>query len=262
MPRRSATSAAARSAATALAVAPRSSSSPAGIVRRRPTSRSRPPAGDRPHERDHGAAALDEPDVAVVAEADDRRPDRRVDRAVGAPRRGQGLAQQVGEHRGDQHGAVRARHQPPDLRVVAEPAGRLLDLREQPAGADDGLVEGARVGHDEPGVGAPQLPVVGGDHVRTRSRWRGWCPPCPARAWCRCCSRLVDVLPRGPRPGRPRAARRRGRRGRVGGDRARRGGDAERGGGGAGDERPAPAPVAAVPAEVVGGGAGCSCPRR
>ena len=80
------------------------------------------------------------------------------------------VGHQVGQHGGDQDRAVRPRAQGADLGVGAEPAGGGLHAGEEVAHERQRPVEGAGLGHDQAGAGAPQVPVMGGDHVRTRSR--------------------------------------------------------------------------------------------
>ena len=128
---------AARSAASALAVAPRSRLTPGGSWARRRagsrrTSRQRRPGPDGAGRR-AGAAVDDEREVAVVAEVPHRGAQGGVDvavRDVGGPQRD---PERLDEQRAHLHRAPPRAVQPGQLGVLAEAAAGTVDLVQAPA---------------------------------------------------------------------------------------------------------------------------------
>ena len=126
-PRRSEMVAAARSAAHALAVAPRSRTVPGGTVRITEVGveDDRSPAGNG----SRGGQVSGHPgrhlgEVAVVAEALEGATHGRVDEAVGQLGGAEGRGQEVAQHMRHGHGAAARTVDPAELRIGSEAAGR------------------------------------------------------------------------------------------------------------------------------------------
>ena len=188
----------ARSAPSPLAVAPRSSRMPGGSRSSGPSSRTscQPGAGTgRP--RWQLAARADGREVAVVAERDERVPDRRVGQPAGPPGGGQRhpdrLRQAVAEQERPAPGGV----QPAQFRIRAEPARLPVQRGQHVIGRGARRAEVFRRPHHDAGAGAQRRRARPRRRRRPRSSPAATstasvsprvpaaisCPPRPGRAW-------------------------------------------------------------------------------
>ncbi len=101
----------------------------------------RAPAGRTAYDGHGAPVAAYQPDVAVVAEADQHRAERRVDGAVGLAGGVEGDPHELGEQRAELGGAVLVADERHQLAVGAEPAARVLDPGQLLVDEGGGLVE-------------------------------------------------------------------------------------------------------------------------
>src|SRR6266487_3922610 len=152
---------AARSAQSALAVAPRSSRTPLG-TRTRPRRRSRWTCR-HPHQR--RAGRRDSGEIAVVAEHPDRLADRGVDVALGEARGPQGDLERLEQDAADRDRAPAGVIDHGQLGVLAEAAARPVDLGHLCGHRQAGGPEAVPVGHQDHGAAAERQEARASDPV-------------------------------------------------------------------------------------------------
>lgn len=131
------------------------------------------PVGRNRHRRESRRHRVDFGEVAVIAQSDHRRPDRRIDVTVGQPCCVQRGLDQVREHRAHRSAATVGTGQSADLRIGPKARRRALNGIEFGVDHLPGTGQHSVLGDEQMHVGAPAIPLVLSDGHRRRGH-RHW----------------------------------------------------------------------------------------